>query len=219
MFVIRHPPLIVHLLWEVKCETCECARYFFCSFRPYCLKLHLVGNLKISCVAPPRVTCLRTHHWLIEIGKRREEKAQLPLGIELRTSHSVIRCAATWATATAHMCNNQSRLSLGKIVSFFPHVHLFPSSFRLSRQLEKSPPFRLANGSEAPKFFFPPRQKFWQIFWLQHFGWTFPNSFWANKSRHEKWNDSFFAFFTADEKNPTHIWMRTSGNLSNVGFI
>ena len=48
--------------------------------------LHCVRKLKISSVAPPRGTCFTIHHWLIEIGTRREEKAQLLVGIEFGTS-------------------------------------------------------------------------------------------------------------------------------------
>ena len=60
-----------------------------------------VGKLKISSVAPPRETCLRMHHWLIEVGKIEKKKAQLPVGIKLGNSRPVDWCATTWATTTA----------------------------------------------------------------------------------------------------------------------
>ena len=55
---------------------------FFCSLRALIklalpqaaqLSLNFCWNLKISGVAPQRGTCLTTHHWLLEIEKRRVE--------------------------------------------------------------------------------------------------------------------------------------------------
>ena len=54
------------------------------------LCLHFVGKLKINCVAPPWGTWLRTHHWLRKIGEISKKK--LPVGIEHRTSRSVVWC-------------------------------------------------------------------------------------------------------------------------------
>ena len=53
---------------------------------------------KISSVAPPQGTWLRTHFWW---DREKKRKDQLPGGIESGTSRSVVRCATTWANPTA----------------------------------------------------------------------------------------------------------------------
>ena len=60
----------------------------------------LLESWKTSSVAPPWVTCLRIHHWLIVIGKRRDGKSPAHSGNQ--TWDLLINSTmCTWATTTA----------------------------------------------------------------------------------------------------------------------